>query len=110
MGMITSVQTNPAGIINDAIITFATDAVAAADTVFNFGFRPRYVCFENFTDRTKSEVYDGMPATNTLDTAAAGTRTLGTSSSIVINSDGTVTVKAALMVASKAALAIRAVG
>ena len=101
MGIATQTLTNASGVVNDSLMAFTTDAVAAADTIFNFGFKPRMVRFVNLTDRLTSEVVEGMPATNTLDTNAAGARTLGTSSSIVINADGTVTVKAALMVASK---------
>jgi hypothetical protein len=82
-------------------MAFTTDAVTAADTVFDFGFKPRTVTFVNITDRLTYEWAVGIPATNTVDTAAAGTRTLGTSSTIVVNADGTVTVKAGAMVASK---------
>ena len=102
MGIATQNVTQAGGVANECIMAFTTDAVAAADTVFSFGFKPRMVRFVNITDRLTSEVVEGMPATNTVDTAATGARTLGTSSSIVINADGTVTVKAALMVASKA--------
>ena len=101
MGIATQTLTNASGVINDSLMAFTTDAVAAADTIFNFGFKPRMVRFVNLTDRLTSEVVEGMLVINTLDTAATGARTLGTSSSIVINADGTVTVKAALMVASK---------
>lgn len=101
MGIATSNITQAAGVSNCCVTTFTTDAVAAADTIFDFGFKPRIVEFVNLTDRLTSVVVDGMAATTTLDTAANGDRTVGTSSSIVINANNTVTVKAALMVASK---------
>jgi len=101
MGIATQNVTNTSGIVNSCVTAFTTDAVAAADTIFSFGFKPRMIRFVNITDRLTSEFAEGMPATNTLDTAAAGTRTLGVASSIVVNADNTVTVKAALMVASK---------
>jgi hypothetical protein len=101
MGIATSTVTQTGGVSNCCVTTFTTDAVAAADTTFDFGFKPRIVEFVNLTDRLTSVVVEGMTATHTLDTAANGDRTVGTSSSIVINAAGTVTVKAALMVASK---------
>jgi hypothetical protein len=106
MGIATQNVTNSQGVTNATILAFTTDAVAAADTVFNFGFKPRMVRFVNLTDRLQSEVWEGIPATNTLDTIATGVTALGTSSSIVVNADGTVTVKAALMVASKSFVVI----
>lgn len=101
MGIATQNITNTSGIANSCVMAFTTDAVAAADTIFSFGFKPRVIRFVNITDRLTSEYVEGMPATNTLDTNAAGARSLGVASSIVANVDGTVTVKAALMVASK---------
>lgn len=101
MGIATSNVTQSAGVVNRCVMAFTTDAVAAADTTFDFGFKPREVKFVNITDRLTYEWVEGMPATNTVDTAAAGTRTLGVASTIVVNAVGTVTVKAAAMVASK---------
>ena len=60
MGIATQTLTNAAGVINDCIMAFTTDAVAAADTVFNFGFKPRMVRFVNLTDRLTSEVVEGI--------------------------------------------------
>jgi len=101
MGISTSTVSNSGGVVNEAINVFATDAVAAAETTFNFGFRPRKLEFINLTDRLTHEVFDGMTAGHTLKTIAAGTRTLEVAGGPVINADGTVTVPAALMVASK---------
>jgi hypothetical protein len=40
------------------------------------GFKPKYVCFENVTDRIKVEWYEGMAVNSCIKTAAAGTVTL----------------------------------
>ena len=101
MGIATSAINAGNGVLNRTIEAFTTDAVAAADTVFNFGFKPRMVQFINLTDRITEEWFEGMAATNVLHTVAAGTRTIDTNSLIVVNSDNTVTIKAAAMVASK---------
>ena len=101
MGISTSAVSNSMGVVNEAINVFATDAVAAVDTTFNFGFRPRKLEFINLTDRLTHEVFDGMTSGYMLKTIAAGTRTLEVAGGPVINADGTVTVPAALMVASK---------
>lgn len=102
MGIATSAINNSVGIVNRTVEAFTTDAVAAVDTTFSFGFKPRLVQVVNLTDRITDEWYEGMAATAVLHTVAAGTRTLDTNSLIVVNSDGTVTLKAAVMVASKA--------
>jgi hypothetical protein len=101
MGIATSNITQSAGVANRCLMAFTTDAVAAADTTFDFGFKPREVRFVNITDRLTYEWAEGIPATNTLDTAANGDRTLGNSTTIAVSSAGIVTVKAAAMVASK---------
>ena len=101
MGIATSAINASNGVLNRTIQAFTTDAVAAADTTFNFGFKPRLVKFVNLTDRIAEEWFEGMAATNVLHTVAAGTRTIDANSLIVVNSDGTVTVKASAMVASK---------
>ena len=101
MGIATSSINAGNGVLNRTIQALTTDAVAAADTTFNFGFKPRLVQFVNLTDRITEEWFEGMAATNVLHTVAAGTRTIDANSLVVVNSDGTVTVKAAAMVASK---------
>lgn len=101
MGIATSTINASNGVLNRTVQAFTTDAVAAADTTFNFGFKPRLVQFINLTDRITEEWFEGMAATNVLHTVAAGTRTIDANSLIVVNSDGTVTVKASAMVASK---------
>lgn len=64
--------------------SFTDDAASPAAYSVDIGFRPRYICFEDVTDRIKFEWYEGMALTNTIKTVAAGTRTLDTSSAIVV--------------------------
>lgn len=106
MAIATSVINNSQGVVNRTIQAITTDAVAAVDTTFNFGFKPRLMQVVNTTDRLTTEWYEGMAATQSITTAAAGTRALDTNSLIVVNADGTVTLKAAVMVASKSIVII----
>lgn len=73
-------------------ISFDATAIVAADfVVVPLGFTPRYVCWENVTDRVKVEWYEGMAANTCIKTAAAGTRTLETTNGgiTVCAADGT---------------------
>lgn len=73
-------------------IVFDATAITAADsTLVNLGFTPKYVCWENVTDRIKVEWYEGMAANTSIKTAAAGTRTLETTNGgiTICDSDGT---------------------
>lgn len=73
------------------IVFDATTIVAADSVVVPLGFTPKYVAWENVTDRTKIEWYEGMAANTCIKTAAAGTRTLETTNGgiTVCDSDGT---------------------
>jgi hypothetical protein len=56
---------------------FDATSITAADYVeINVGFKPKYVCWENVTDRIKGEFYEGMADNSCVKTAANGTRTL----------------------------------
>lgn len=75
-------------------IVFDATAITAADSVVvNLGFTPRYVTWENVTDRIKGEWYEGMAANSCIKTIAAGTRTLevtgGNGGITICDSDGT---------------------
>ena len=59
-------------------VTALTASTAGDYVEFDIGFKPRYVCLENVTDRIKVEWYEGMAADTCIKTAAAGTRTLET--------------------------------
>lgn len=56
---------------------FDATAIVAADYVeIVVGFKPKYVKWENVTDRVCGEFYEGMADNSCIKTAAAGTRTL----------------------------------
>lgn len=60
-------------------IVFDATAITAADFIeVACGFKPKYVRFENLTDRIAVEFFEGMTDDTCLKTAAAGTRTLET--------------------------------
>ena len=76
-------------------IVFDATAITAADSVVvSLGFTPKYVAWENVTDRTKIEWYEGMAANTCIKTAAAGARTLETANGgiTVCTADGTANV------------------
>lgn len=72
------------------IVFDATAIVAADSTLVNLGFTPKYVVWENVTDRVKIEWYEGMAANTSIKTVAAGTRTLETTNGgiTICNSEG----------------------
>lgn len=51
------------------------------------GFKPRYIRWLNLTDRIQIEWFEGMTASQTLLTVAAGTRTLDTTANAVVVDD-----------------------
>ncbi len=72
-------------------IVFGATAITATDSVVvNLGFTPKYICWENVTDRIKIEWYEGMAANTSIKTVAAGTRTLETTNGgiTICDSDG----------------------
>lgn len=60
------------------VVYDATTIVAADSTRVQVGFLPRYVRWDNATDRVMIEWFEGMAANTCIKTAAAGTRTLET--------------------------------
>lgn len=75
------------------IVFDATSITAADSVVVTLGFTPKYICWENVTDRIKGEWYEGMAANSCIKTAANGTRTLevtgGNGGLTVCDADGT---------------------
>ena len=72
-------------------IVFDATAITATDSVLvNLGFTPKYVVWENVTDRVKIEWYEGMAANTSIKNVAAGTRTLETTNGgiTICNSEG----------------------
>jgi hypothetical protein len=90
-------------ICNYASQKVVTDATAAADYTVTVGFVPRYIRWLNVTDAVQWEWLDGMSLTaQTMKLNGTGpTYALGTTDVIVNNNDGTFTVKANIIVASK---------
>jgi hypothetical protein len=97
---ITASQLNGDGIVHRASGSFITDTTAAA-VELTLGFTPRYVVWENVTDRTKYEWFDGAASGTTIKTVAAGTRTLDTSDAAISVDGGTVTISATAAVSAK---------
>ena len=101
MPMSTDTQASSAGIINHKTGYAVTTAATAAAATFTLGFTPRIVRFHNVTDRISDEWLTGMAAASSIHTVATGTRTLEATNGITVGTDGTFTVTAVTMVASK---------
>lgn len=101
MALTTNTQASSAGIVNHKTGYVVSDGGAAAATTFTLGFTPRIVRFHNVTDRISDEWYQGMAAASSIHTVAVGTRTLEATNGITVGTDGTFTVTAVTMVASK---------
>lgn len=73
-------------------VVFDATSITAADyAVYTVGFTPRYIRFQNITDRISVEWFEGMAADTCLKTAAAGTKTIETTNLgiTICDSDGT---------------------
>jgi hypothetical protein len=97
--MLNSPSARADGVVNSAIGSFAADGTAC---IINLGFVPHQVIVFNETDVIRWEKLGSQVAANCIKTIAAGTMTLDTTSAIVINADGTVTLSAALCANGKA--------
>jgi hypothetical protein len=93
-------QTNADGICNFACGQVTTDAGTATAQTFTLGFVPRYVRWQNATDRICDEWMEGMASASSIHTVAAGTVTLELTNGIAV-SGYTFTLTATTMVASK---------
>ena len=89
---ITATQQSPGSLgAQFASGSYFDDAASPVDAVITIGFKPRYVCVDNVTDRIKVVWYQGMSETSNtcVKTAAAGTRTLETTNEgILVSSTG----------------------
>jgi hypothetical protein len=101
MALTTNTVTQTGGIANCAVGKIVTDSATAAAATIPVGFVPRVVRFRNVTDRISDEWYEGMAAASSIHTVATGTVTLETTNGITVNADGTFTLTAVTMVASK---------
>ena len=66
------------------VVFDATTIVATEYARIECGFQPRFIEWENFTDRIKVEWQEGMTTSQCLKTVAAGTRTLDTTALAVV--------------------------
>ena len=98
MAINTAGQT-PAQTLSDGIpkyasgsVTFDATAITATDyATVSVGFIPRYIKWDNVTDRTLNEWYDGMAQDSSINTTAAGVRTLsvtGTNRGFIVGTVG----------------------
>lgn len=87
------------GVGNFASGSFTSDNTA---TIVKCGFKPRWIKVVNSTDVIVWEKLEGMAAANTVKTVTAGTTTIDTTSGILINTDGTITISAAAVGNAKA--------
>jgi hypothetical protein len=87
----------------DGIVRIQDGAFTGDGTVVtvNLGFVPSEFILINQTDVVTFQKLRGMAAANCIKVIAAGTMTLDTSSAVVINADGTVTISAATNIAAK---------
>lgn len=78
--------------IHSGKVVFDATAIVAADYVeIDLGFKPSYVCWENITDRTRGEHWQGMADESCVKTANTGARTLevtGVNKGITLTENG----------------------
>ncbi len=71
------------------VVFDSTSIVATEYARIECGFQPRFVEWENLTDRIKVEWNEGMTTSQCLKTVAAGTRTLDTTAlAVVVDAKG----------------------
>jgi hypothetical protein len=93
------------GVVNFACGSFTGDGTATAVTC---GFVPRRVELINVTDRITQVWQEGMAATITLNTIAAGTATADTGSLIVVKGTAAADTYDGFLVAAAAAVSAKA--
>jgi len=106
MAITTNTQQIAAGVINHSTGVLVNDAGGAVAVSLSIGFIPRMFRIHNVTDRISYEWYTGMTNPGAVKTAAAGTRTLETTEgptigTVAASTDGTVSVPATIILASK---------
>lgn len=98
---IVTASVRSAGIVNQAAGSFTSDNTA---TTITLGFKPMFVRIINSTDSIVWEKNIGMAAANTLKLVshASAQVNIDTSSAVVINDDGTVSLTTGVVGNSKA--------
>jgi len=90
-----SITSRSAGIPNSVSGTIVSSGSAAAATI-SLGFVPARVKIIDISGVIVWEKFADMAATDTVKTVTAGTTTIDTTSAIVINSDGSITLSSGL--------------
>ena len=86
------------GVARAAAVTFVGDGTAA---IIKLGFNPLCLDMINTTDVVSYKKLSVMNATDCFKSVAVGTNTVDTTSQILFNGDGTVTIAAATNIAGK---------
>ncbi len=77
------------GQFNTGKVVFPATAIVATDyTEVDCGYKPKYVRWENMTDRVSLEWFEGMAQDSALKTAASGTKSLEPTNGITVNDLG----------------------
>lgn len=106
MALTTNTQGVSSGVANHTTGHLVNDAGGAVAVSLSIGFIPRIFRIHNVTDRISYEWYNGMTNPGAVKTVAAGTRTLETTEgptigTVALTTDGTVSVPATIILASK---------
>jgi hypothetical protein len=97
----TNTQATAAGVLNHTTGVAVTTADTASATTFTCGFVPRIIRWLNVTDSIRHEWISGMASPSATKQLLNGTSSLETTNGITVGTDGTFTVAAAIIVASK---------
>jgi hypothetical protein len=101
MALTTNTQKIETSVHNSSMGKLVNDAGGAVAVTLTLGFVPRYFRIVNVTDRIGYEWFDGMTSPGALKQVAAGTGTLETTEGPTIGTDGTVSIPATIILASK---------
>lgn len=106
MALTTNTQQQSAGVVNHSTGVLVNDAGGAVSVTLNIGFVPRLFRIMNVTDSISYEWMTGMTNPGATKQVLAGTRSLQTTEGPTIGTaaagtDGTVTIPASIILASK---------
>lgn len=106
MALTTNTQQQAAGVINHSTGVLVNDAGGAVIATLVLGFVPRMLRLMNVTDSISYEWFTGMTNPGSTKQILAGTRSLQTTEGFTVGSvaagtDGTVSIPATIILASK---------